>query len=443
MFDRVTWVRGFESGPLRVVYSRRERDGRVGFSVEWHGRSERNCWVEAVRVDAYPGDVHVHWFPRDGGSFQRQLEPTVHRPSVLGAVDLAQDFTESEVHSLLSECGFADAVADALRYAQAQREVRENLFLPLRAGQSAPTLTRPATYPATESAEFADGPAIVSALRTDGYAVVGAHVSSEIARLRLLADDAFARADVPHLHRHPEGWDEVMKVAEIAEEFRPLLFDPVAVAAAVALLGPDIELASTGELDRKRPMSQQAFCGWHNDFTWMRFVNRPRPFYWLAAYFFLSDITESSGPVWVLPGSHLAADEPDIEHNYADGRGRLLEGAVPIVGPAGTMVLLNNEIWHMSPPNESAQDRIMFKAHFKPSWMRPWGLGRAPSREFAGTQDEPAAKQLLGGYDYDSVPWDYGRDATIARYPVVQWLASNGISVDAWVSSAAVPTRAV
>lgn len=269
--------------------------------------------------------------------------------------------------------------------------------------------------------------AFVADLKAIGYVVVEGDAADLAHDLRQTAQRLFDQPDAHHSDRHPEGWDEVINAAEVASEFLPLLLDPVAVAAAVALFGPDVELASTGEVDRKRPMSAAAHCGWHNDFTWMRYVPRPRPFFWLAAYYFLSDITEASGPVWVMPGTHRLPEEPTVEHNQANGCGRPLAGSVPLLGPAGTMVLLNNEIWHMSTPNTSAESRIIFKAHFKPSWMKPWGHGRTPSQEFAERQTETYARQLLGAYAYDDVPWEYGRDGSSARYPVVQWLASKGL----------------
>lgn len=125
MFDNVVWIRAYESGPLRVVYSRRERDGQPGLSVEYYGRSERNCWHEAVRVDAYPDDAHVHWFPRSGGSHEK---PIGSAPSIADAVELVRGFIRDELPGLIATAGFADAVADDARRADVVRTLTDHLF---------------------------------------------------------------------------------------------------------------------------------------------------------------------------------------------------------------------------------------------------------------------------------------------------------------------------
>jgi hypothetical protein len=269
-------------------------------------------------------------------------------------------------------------------------------------------------------AHFAD---IVQNVRTAGYAVIPSYLSPQ--RLKPLQSEALRLfAEPPEEdERHPDGWREVIRAAERSEEFLDLHFDPLLVATAVAVMGPDVEFASPGEIDEKLPQTPHSGCGWHNDFIWMPSVPRPRPFFWLAAYYFLTDIAEDSGPLWVMPGSHLWEEEAGRHLDDDDGYGRLLPDSLPLTGAAGTLVLLNNEIWHMSPPNRATTSRIIFKLHAKPSWMKPWG-GRAHSSEFCTTLKHAHERQLAGYEAYDDVPWQYGEDADDSPYPVVAWLAA-------------------
>lgn len=227
--------------------------------------------------------------------------------------------------------------------------------------------------------------------------------------------------------RHPDSWDEICNAGNVSEVLAPLVMDPVTVALAALQLGPDIELASSGEVDRKRRRSEQSQCGWHTDFTWMPFVRRPRPFFWLTVYFFLTDVTEDSGPLWVVPGSHRWAAEPNGAVVRWTDLGNHVPDVRPLTGRAGTLMLFNNEIWHRSPPNTSDSDRLVLRTQFKPSWMKKWSHGSLEPGGALTAIDQPYARQLTGTLAYDDVPWEYGDDATYARFPVVAWLEGQGL----------------
>ena len=152
---------------------------------------------------------------------------------------------------------------------------------------------------------------VATALSEDGFAVIKDHLQSDTVEELRQESERLLLLDGARSTRHPPGWDEVVAAGERSDAIARCLVDPWVIAAAVSQLGPDIELASSGEVDRKRRRSTASLCQWHADFTWMPFVQRPRPFPWIAAYFFMSDVDEDSGPIWVVPGSHLWATEPN------------------------------------------------------------------------------------------------------------------------------------
>jgi ectoine hydroxylase-related dioxygenase (phytanoyl-CoA dioxygenase family) len=238
--------------------------------------------------------------------------------------------------------------------------------------------------------------------------------------LRLLEEPARASDD-----RHPEGWFEIARIFERDVTFEFLMDLPLALELAVRVIGPDVELASTGELDHKLPGQSSSFCGWHTDFIWISHLPYPRQVFWLACYYLLDNLDGDMGPLTVLPGSHRFDHPPGKELNDAEGRGTMLEGAIPLTGCAGTGLFFNNEIWHMSPPNLSSRPRRIIKVHYKPSWMKQWGGRRQPTDEYAKRQLSPARRQLLGAYGYDDVPWQYGQDVKSSRYPVMNFLTAH------------------
>ena len=263
-------------------------------------------------------------------------------------------------------------------------------------------------------------------LSSEGYALIPHHLSEPV--LTEVVEECRSLLEQGEdTGRHPDSWDEIGNVGNVSQVLAPVILDPVILALAVLQLGPDIELASPGEIDRKLPRSEASECGWHTDFTWMPFVPRPRPFFWLTAYFFVTDITEDSGPLWVVPGSHRWVAEPDDAVVRWTHSGNQIPGVRPLTGPAGTLMLFNNEIWHRSPPNVSSVDRLVLRVHVKPSWMKAWGHGLIDPQGALMAIDEPHARQVTGSLDYDDVPWEYGDDATYARFPVVRWLEDQGL----------------
>lgn len=102
MFDEVLTLSGYEQGAARVVVTERRRPrGAHGLSIEFYGRQSDNRWVEALRVDAFPGEVHYHWFHTDGTSRVCDIEDRG------GAVSstLSAFFAEHG-RDLLAESGF-------------------------------------------------------------------------------------------------------------------------------------------------------------------------------------------------------------------------------------------------------------------------------------------------------------------------------------------------
>lgn len=99
------------------------------------------------------------------------------------------------------------------------------------------------------------------------------------------------------------------------------------------------------------------------------------------------EVTPEMGGTLIVPGSHLRRiNESDI------GRYQNLLGQVPLVCPAGTVLILHHGMWHCGRRNDSDQARYMYKIRLNPTvrQVRLWdtadldvpGVGEALRQRF-------------------------------------------------------------
>ena len=70
----------------------------------------------------------------------------------------------------------------------------------------------------------------------------------------------------------------------------------------------------------------------------------------------LTDVDEvAQGPTQAIPGSHLFGAEP---HNPIEGT-PYEDQVVSGLGPAGSVFIFNNQVWHRGGPNQSGRTRYM------------------------------------------------------------------------------------
>lgn len=99
------------------------------------------------------------------------------------------------------------------------------------------------------------------------------------------------------------------------------------------------------------------------------FVPEPWPpepqgmnFAWL-----LDDFTAENGDTEVVPGSHRAADDVDPATRS--------DQAVPVIAPAGTLVVFERRLWHRTGCNRSSNPRAALCGWYTRPIYRTQGLG--------------------------------------------------------------------
>src|SRR5438067_1836115 len=107
---------------------------------------------------------------------------------------------------------------------------------------------------------------VLDLMRRDGYVLMtDALTPAQIAEISAAYDRQLAAWPPPK-----EGAlrQEIPRILERDPVFEQLMDNPPVFRVALGFIGPDIELATSGELDHKLPRTR-AYIGWHNDFQWM------------------------------------------------------------------------------------------------------------------------------------------------------------------------------
>ncbi len=248
-------------------------------------------------------------------------------------------------------------------------------------------------------------PEILAQFHRDGFLVLpGLLSSTEVTTCRTALERVFARhspdADIYHAQ---EIWRP--KLFEHGPEFDSLIDHPGIADFIDAVLGEDCHLiAHTG----LRTSPGKTITFWHLDDV-CRFPipegvaldpRIPMPVYTINMNYYLCDVDEALGPTQFILGSHRAGRSPRESDNDANGNptfeGRTL---VNSCGPAGTLVLWNDQTWHRGGPNVSdGRIRWVIQTPFARRWVaqRFWPFVNYHMPEEVIARATPRRKRLLG-----------------------------------------------
>lgn len=176
------------------------------------------------------------------------------------------------------------------------------------------------------------------------------------------------------------------------------LFDlePI-VSFAEALIGKDAHVIHNNSF-RTRP--GQGFSNWHQDDP-AHFVvtdgkpptNVHLPVLFFTANYYLTDVLDPAiGSTETVPGSHLFGRNPFQDPTPP----RVVQN----VGPAGSVVLFNNQVWHRGGPNQSQTTRyitqITYGRRCIGHFYHPFMNYQMPAHVVAKADGNPRLKRLLG-----------------------------------------------
>jgi len=111
--------------------------------------------------------------------------------------------------------------------------------------------------------------------------------------------------------------------------------------------------------------TQGTIEGWHRDF-------KPNPksrlkILSLSAIYYLTDVDEMTARYTLVPASHEMEEEPKKIRAEAEER----VGEVEMLGPAGTVILVNSGIWHCGKWGHGPRERRTIHTYYQQSVTEP------------------------------------------------------------------------
>jgi hypothetical protein len=153
------------------------------------------------------------------------------------------------------------------------------------------------------------------------------------------------------------------RIPEIQE-----IFDGPSVRGALtSLLGPGYTIHPHRYCHLNNPGGEGQ--SWHkDDYVYDQNVRHHR-YRWVMAFYYPQDVTPDMGATGILPGrqfyNHISTSNPKES----------TETELPLCGPAGTVALVNFDVWHRATANTSDKKRYMLKFQFlrmeeplRPNW---------------------------------------------------------------------------
>lgn len=181
--------------------------------------------------------------------------------------------------------------------------------------------------------------------------------------------------------------------------FHSLLFMERPLSISRAVLGPQIYLDVEARL--VPPKIPDMGLGWH---IHHRVVPEPLPPFFcyphaIHGLLYLDDVDQATGPICVLPGSHL---KPNLlkARSVEDVEGQLV---LPV--KAGTCLLMHANLWHRTlPTTKDAMRRQLILFSYTPLWLRPdFGHGVIPEhrlRDDLRKSENSEFRELLGEFNW-------------------------------------------
>ncbi len=220
----------------------------------------------------------------------------------------------------------------------------------------------------------------------------------------------------------PASWLANLLEADTAL-FLPMAAHPLLLDFAELAMGPFVQLDSTAfnVFPNMAPATAQGRVnGWHRD----RYAFVPQTADYLRPWCintitYLQDLTASSGPLRVIPGSHrdpvvFSATERGLPHP----RERLLEPR------AGDVVVTHGLLAHAGTPNTSGAPRYFLSASLNLSWMRHRDNHSGP-RVSALADDAQARgdRRLLRLLGRDPLLWERSNPYFMTDSDEARWAA--------------------
>ena len=149
--------------------------------------------------------------------------------------------------------------------------------------------------------------------------------------------------------------DRLCNLVNKGEEFDVFYQHPKVMSAVKHIVGKNLKLSS---LNLRSPRKDSPTQPMHVDWPWKLNTDK---YYASNTLWALDDVDLNNGPTRVVPGSHLNPNYPveEMEDIYAKHPDEIY-----ITAKAGSVVVLNSQIWHGGTSNQSGNRRLLVQGYF-------------------------------------------------------------------------------
>ena len=180
-------------------------------------------------------------------------------------------------------------------------------------------------------------------------------------------------ADSPRLRR-------VNAPIEVSKAYFDAMSDSTMTDFVADLIGPDVKLHHT-KINSKQP-GAETVVKWHQDFPFTPHSNDSV----VTALLMVDEVTETNGPLEVLPGSHTGPIHGLWHNGKFTGAideeiaATCVSKAATCTGPAGAVCLMHTRLLHGSRDNRSAFPRTLFISVYSADDAVPLSPNPMPNR---------------------------------------------------------------
>jgi hypothetical protein len=179
---------------------------------------------------------------------------------------------------------------------------------------------------------------------------------------------------------------------EVDEAFGMLINNPPVMKRIRAILGTCVQLHSLAAIV-KRP--GEGVQSWHRDGPWPM-APEGTPYGSLPGQincgYYLDELCEELGPVWVYPGSHRIEKKPPAEPCELDRQ-------IPVYAKPGQVVIFDGWLWHRGGANKSNKIRRSLMHCYQNAWMKSREDFNTDAVRRIRDHGNNELKLLLGGVD--------------------------------------------
>ena len=250
-------------------------------------------------------------------------------------------------------------------------------------------------------------------LEVCGYTVIEGAIDPDLtaraleATLRAFADRTGKRPDV----KTGEGYEGYSMTRYLLLEdpaFEKIVVAEKVLALVDYMIGSDCILSTlTGHIrgEGSNKALPSGYLPLHSDDV------TPQPYHslnnFVSVNIFLTDVTEESGCLAFVPGSHKLLRKPTPQEMVLEGEAANPD-AVPLVAPAGSAVVWPSHTWHGSWESHTPGLRVTLAELFHRPHLQPYELLRESVPDEVLARNSPRFATLMG---MDTITgWNENRD---------------------------------